>query len=162
MHKHSLLTSFALSVLAALFFLGLPKTQVRAAPEPLLVIVGLKFPVKDIRLADLKTLFRGEPTVVTGKRLIPINHDLGTSARVAFDRALLGLSPDAVGRFWVDRRIRDEGSPPKSVAPELALRIVVALPNAVTYGTQAQLNPKVMAISIDGKHAGQPGYDLAQ
>jgi hypothetical protein len=137
-------------------------TTVHAAPEPLLVIVGLKFPAKNLKLADLKTLFRGEATYLGDKRLVPINHEVNTADRMSFDRVVLGLEPQAVGRFWVDKRIRDEGSPPKAVAPELAVRIVAALPNAVTYGTKAALNPKVMALSLDDKHAGQPGYPLAQ
>lgn len=160
MRRHSIITVLSIAAWLALWWSGAPGSVARAAQEPLLVIVGLKFPARDIRLADLKSAFRGEAAYLGDKRLIPINHDLETPTRVEFDRAILGLEPAAVGRFWVDRRIRDEGSPPRAVAPELAIRVVAALPNAITYGTRAQLNPKVVAISVDGVSAGQSDYPL--
>ena len=47
------------------------------------------------------------------------------------------------------RRIRDEG---------LAVRVVAAVPAAITYARRSLLNHKVKALSIDGKSAGNPGY----
>lgn len=81
--------------------------------------------------------------------------------RIEFDRAVLGLEPSAVGRYWVDRRIRDEGVPPKSIpTDELAVRVVAAVPAALTYARKSLLNPKVKVLTIDGKAAGEAGYAL--
>jgi len=133
-----------------------------AEAEPLVVVVAQAFPQNDISLASLKTAFRGRPSNIGGKPLVPINHQLGSAMRVEFDRVVLGLDPAAVGRYWVDQRIRDEGSPPKTVpTADLAVRVVAALPNAVTYARPSLLNPKVKTVKIDGKAAGQPGYALA-
>lgn len=91
--------------------------------EPLLVVASTGFPANDISLAALKLAFRGQIAHVAGKRVIPINHNVGTELRVEFDRIVLGLEPSAVGRYWVDRRIRDEGLPAKSIpTAELAVR----------------------------------------
>jgi len=138
-------------------------SPVKAAGEPLLIIVGRSFPANDIDLAELKSAFTGRATYRSGTRLIPLNYSVGSPQRVAFDRAILGLEPAEVGRFWVDRRIRDEGTPPKVVSSiDLAIRVAAALPGAVTYGTTANLGPKVKALTIDGLAAGQRGYSLNQ
>ena len=135
--------------------------RVTAADEPLLIIVGLTFPNKDISLASLKDAFGGASTTVAGKRLIPVNHPLESPPRVSFDKIVLKLEPAAVGRFWVDRRIRGEGMPPTTAASaELAVRIAASLPNAITYATKSMLNPKVKVITVDGKGADQAGYPL--
>jgi hypothetical protein len=130
--------------------------------DPLLVVTGIGFPANDISLATLKIAFRGKIAHVNGKTIIPINHAVGTAMRADFDRLILGLEPSAVGRYWVDRRIRDEGVPPKSIpTPELAVRVVAAVPAAITYARQGLLNNKVKALTIDGKGANEPGYALA-
>jgi hypothetical protein len=132
-----------------------------AAPSNLLVIVGAEFPATDIPLATLKDAFRGRATSLRGRRLIPVNHAVGSPERVAFDRAVLGLEPAAVGRFWVDARIRDEGKPPTTApTPALAVRIAAALPNAITYTSEKTLTSKVKVLTVNGTSATQPGYPL--
>jgi hypothetical protein len=150
-------------VVLSLAFMRLEPSTARGAAEPLLVVVGAAFPADDIKLADLKTAFRGQATTVAGKRIIPINHPIASPLRVSMDKTLLGLEPSAVARFWVDRRIRDEGNPPTTAStPELALRIAASLANSITYSSKALLNPKVKALTIDGKAAGAAGYALNQ
>ena len=130
--------------------------------QVLVLVVSREFPAGDISLATLKTAFRGRIAHVGGKHIIPINHAVGSPLRVEFDRSVLGLEPAAVGRFWVDQKIRDEGSPPKNVpTAELAVRVVAAIPTAITYARPTLLNPRVKALTVDGKGPGQPGYALA-
>jgi hypothetical protein len=149
------------SLLAVSLVFGVPRPA--ASSDPLLAIVGLHFPAEDIRLADLKSVFRGQPTKLGGRRLVPINSPIGSGLRAAFDRAILGLEPTAVGRYWVDRRIRDEGTPPTSApSPEFAVRVAATLVGAITYGNRAMLTPKVRALRIDGRTPEQPGYALAR
>jgi hypothetical protein len=152
----------ALAILLwALACLRLSPPIAGAAAEPLLVVAGLSFPGTDITFANLKSTFRGQSISIGGKHIIPINHPLDAPLRIAFDRAVLGLEPAAVGRFWVDMRIRDEGKPPTlASSPELALRIAASLPGALTYGDKTMLNAKVKVLTVDGKAAGQPGYAI--
>jgi hypothetical protein len=153
---------FALSILLlAVALVRFEPERAQAADEPLLVIVGTSMAASDIAFPMLKDVFRGRSVNLAGKKLIPINHPLGAALRVSFDRAVLGLEPAAVGRFWVDARIRDEGKPPTTAStPDLAIRIAASLANAISYGTPAMLNPKVKALTVDGKSATQPGYAL--
>jgi hypothetical protein len=134
----------------------------RAAGKPLVVIVSSGLPIHDIGLSQLRSAFLGEGAeYAPGKRLIAINHPPGTPARDGFDLTVLGLKPDAVGRFWVDRRIRDQPGPPKTVpSVDLALRLTMSLPGAITYVPPELVNPKVKTLSIGGKAPGQAGYPL--
>lgn len=154
-------TCFALALIVTTLALLPMPSRVRGADQPLLVIAGQTFPTNDISLAALKDAFGGQATTVGGKRIIPINHPLNAPLRVAFDRAVLGLEPAAVGRFWVDRRIRAEGNPPTvASSPELAVRIAASLANAITYANEGMLNPKVKVLSINGKSAKDSAYPL--
>jgi hypothetical protein len=135
--------------------------RTEAAGKPLVVVVAASSAVKDISMGELRRAFLGEAVTVGGKRLIAINHPLASPARDQFDRIVLGLKPDEVGRFWVDRSIRAQSPPPKTVqSPELAVRIAMSLPGAISYTTADALNDKLRALTIDGKAVGQSGYPL--
>lgn len=136
-----------------------PRTE--AAGKPLIVVVAASSTVKDVSMGELRRAFLGEAVTVGGKRLIAINHPLDTPARTQFDRIVFSLKPEEVGRFWVDRSIRGQSPPPKTVqSPELAVRIAMSLPGAITYTTPDNLTDKLRAVTIDGKAAGASGYPL--
>jgi hypothetical protein len=150
-------------MLGSLSLLPFDRVAADGAREALVVIVGQAFPGDTISFAALKSAFRGQRIEVGGKAVIPINHPLETPTRVAFDRIALGLEPAAVGRFWVDLRIRDQGRPPTAAStPELALRIAAALAGAITYASQSASITKwpLKVLKVDAKTAGQPGYPL--
>jgi hypothetical protein len=135
-----------------------------AAPTPtqLAVIVGAPTHLRNISLADLQRVFSGEVvTADDGTRLLPINHPPRTVDRVAFDRIVLGRDSDAVGRYWIDRRIRGGSGPPRTVDNVQALRRAVSgLPGAISYLRTTLLTPDVHAVRVDGKLPGEPGYPL--
>jgi hypothetical protein len=140
----------------------LPLQRAQAAAGPALVVVmGSATGLRDITTAVLRRAFMGYPTEVGGKRLIPINHPTGSPNRVLFDQVMLGLNPEEVGRFWVDRRIRDESPPPKTVpSSDLAVRVAASLPFAITYITPDLVNDKVAVLTIDGKSPRDDSYLL--
>lgn len=155
------LLALGLVLLAAL---SPAQTQVHAqAAQALVVIVGSTTGIKDISLALLRRAFQGEPAeLASGKRLVPFNLSNGTPERTRFDRAVLGLEPQEVGRFWINRRIRDEGAPPRTLtSPELAVKVVASLPGAITYVSASAVTSNVRVITVDGKAAAQSGYALA-
>lgn len=153
-------------MLGFLALVPLPFQTVRATEpvEALILVVGTSFPIEDISFASVKSAFRGQRIQVGDRTLIPINHPLNAPTRISFDRLALGLEPAAVGRFWIDMRIRDQGRPPTAAtSPELALRIVGALKGAITYATPSAALDKlpVKVLTVDNKSVGQPGYALA-
>jgi hypothetical protein len=153
-----------LAILAASLLLGGlnlgAQSGAHAANRSLVVIVGVDTPLHAISTELLRRTFEGEPSeYASGKRLVPINQALNSPERVQFDRAVLSLEPDAVGPFWVDRRIRDQSGAPKAVkTSELAVRVAMSLVGVITYVMSDELNDRVRALTIDGKKPGEPGY----
>ena len=140
------------------------------APRPLrasndialAVIVSPASKLTNISVADLRRVFQSERlTDPDGVKLIPLNHPPKTVDRVGFDQVMLGMDPEAVGRFWIDRKIRGGSGPPRTVESLATLRRVVEkLPGAIGYIRPAQLSNEVRAIRVDGKLPEDPGYPV--
>jgi hypothetical protein len=127
----------------------------------LAVVVAKDSPISDISIYDLKRLYKGETINVAGKRLVPLNLASSSKERVAFDQTVLGMNPENVSRYWIDRKIRGQSGPPKTIdAPELLQRVVGRLDGAVGYVKASELRPEVKAIRIDGKGPKDSGYPV--
>ena len=152
---------FFLSV-SGVFCIALPPpVTLLADASPLLVVVSKATGIRDISKSDLRRAFLGELTVVQGIRLVPLNQPPGTAPRAHFDRQVLGVEPDRIGAFWINRRIRDQTPPPRTLPTEsLTARVVAALPGAISYVAPESLNPGLVAVSIDGDGPGSHGYLL--
>ena len=149
--------------LAALLVVSLPLLAAGAsAPIQIAVIVGPETQLREISLADLQRVFSAEVvTADDGTRLLPINHPPRTADRAAFDQLVLGRDPDAVGRYWIDRRIRGGSGPPRTVDNVQALRRTVSgLPGAISYLRTSLLTRDVRAVRVAGKLPGEAGYPL--
>ena len=134
-----------------------------ARKSPLVVVIATRSPLVDIRLTALRALFLGESVRdPAGNQLVPLNHPPGAPDRVAFDRKVLSMSPDEAGRYWVDRRIRGQGHPPRSFTPvSLLLRLLERMPTAVAYARADEVPATLRILNIDGKRPADPGYPLA-
>jgi len=134
-----------------------------AVPEPLAVIVASSSPLQSVSLAELRNLYMGLSQRVQGHKVIPLNQATGITGRESFDRSVLGMSPDQAGRYWIGRRIRGEGRPPRSVGSErLLARVVARLPGAIGYVAVSQVVPGVRALAVDGRTPSSPGYPLSR
>jgi hypothetical protein len=128
----------------------------------LAVIVAPASKLTNIAFDDLKHVFQGERREnADGTRWIALNQPPRTPDRVGFDRIVLGMDAEAVGRFWIQRKIQRGHGPPRTVTSLATLRRVVEkLPGAIGYIRPAQLGSQVRAIRIDGKLPEDPGYAL--
>jgi len=153
-----------LMAIALLCFAALPfsPTRAGAAQKALVLVVARDVPLSDITTSTLRRVFQGMPTMFAGgRRFVPLNHPTGTPTRIQFDRAILELEPNSVGAYWIDRRIRDESPPPRTIpSAELAQRIAASLPGAITYVYEDDVSAAVKVLTIDGKSPGQKGYPL--
>jgi hypothetical protein len=128
-------------------------------PRTLVVIVAKGSKVTGLSRAELRRAFSGDAVVVSGDRLVPFNFSPGSPERIAFDRSILGLSPEDVGRFWVDRKIRGESQPPRALAnASLVVRIVARFPGAIGYVPTDQVTDDVVAVAVDGVPPSSPDY----
>jgi len=139
------------------------------ADEPVAyaVVVNPAAQVRDVSLGELSSLYRGRRMEDgDGRVLVPLNHPAGTAARTDFDRVVLGMTPDEVGRFWVDQKMRGASHPPRTAgSANMLLRFVANFPAAVGYveaDKVAGMGDAVRVLKVDGKLPGEPGYALAK
>jgi hypothetical protein len=135
---------------------------VRAEPAPassrvaIVIIVAADSPMHNLSLEELRRIFGAE-----SRNLRPLNLPPGTPERVAVDRILLGRGPDDVARYWIERRIRGQGSPPRVIpSASLLAKIVARVPLTIGYVGDGPLPPGVKALRIDGLPATHPRYPL--
>lgn len=104
----------------------------------LAVIVNLQAPAAPMSVIEMETLFtRAQTRWGDGSPIVPINAPPGSELRVLFDRVVLRLDPDEVGRFWIDRRVRGLGLPPRHVGePSTIVRVVEKLNGAIAYAPE--------------------------
>jgi len=133
---------------------GEPKTR-------LAIVVAKNSPVSDISFYELKRLYLGEHINASGKRLLPLNLTPNSRERGAFDKTVLNMSPEAIARYWVDRKIRGDSGPPKTIEPlDLLQRVVARLDGAIGYAPVNEIRPELKALRIDGKGPTDSGYPL--
>jgi ABC-type phosphate transport system substrate-binding protein len=151
-----------LSVVTAVLLALAPRTLRAGNDVALAIIVSPESKLTNISVADLRRVFQSERlTDPDGVKLIALNHPPKTVDRVGFDQVVLGMDPEAVGRFWIDRKIRGGSGPPRTVESLSTLRRVVEkLPGAIGYIRPAQLSNEVRAIRVDGKLPEDPGYSV--
>jgi len=128
----------------------------------LVLIVAPDSPVQNLDLSVLVRLFGGDPVAdPNGRTLIPFNHPPRTPDRVLFDQKVLGMDPDQVAKYWVDRRIRAQPGPPRTATSlHMLVGVVSKLPGAIGYIRPQYLSSDVRAIRISGKAPDAGGYPL--
>ena len=119
--------------------------------KKLVVVTAKGSGLTNISRGDLKRCFLGESVSGGGKTLVPFNAATATPERTGFDKAVLGMSPDEVGRFWVDRKVRGQGGAPRSLPSAAHIAKVAAkFPGAIAYLPEDALTSDVQPVQIDG------------
>jgi len=152
----------ALGGISLIVLAGTPLSAYAANAEPLAVVIGKNASLDAVSLPELKRLFMGDSLVgPKGQKLIALNRDPKSDERIGFDRSVLGMSPDAVARYWIDRKIRGKSSAPKAIEPAAVLqRVVAKLDGAVAYVRARDVSADVKIVRVDGKRPGDAGYPI--
>jgi len=83
-----------------------------------------------------------------GRPIVPFNYPPRDALRVAFDRAVLSMSPDAVALFWISQRVRGRGSPPRAAStPQLMLKVVENLAGSIGYVPATLESARVVVVA---------------
>src|SRR5688500_19317277 len=90
-------------------FVGVAGSRRAWSAPDLVLVTGAASAVSDLSRGDLKRLFLGDPVVVAGQRLTALNLPASTAERMRVEQRVLGMSPDPVAKYWIDRRIRGQG-----------------------------------------------------
>jgi hypothetical protein len=118
----------ALALLVALATGAAPKDE-------LVVVVHSSSAVRRLDAVELEAIFSSaQRTWPDGSAVIPFSYPPEDPLRQQFDQAVLRMTPDQVGRFWVDQRIRADRRPPRQVPDALlAVRLVAKLPGSIAF-----------------------------
>lgn len=127
--------SVALGALAVSLAVSSGFVAAAEPPPDLVVVAHAGVPVAGLSEAQLNALFAGtRKHWADGSPVRVFNLTLGSPPRVEFDRVVLKMTPEGVSKYWLDRRIRGEGTPPRQMpTPELACRIVAVIPGSISY-----------------------------
>jgi ABC-type phosphate transport system substrate-binding protein len=150
MHKHSLRW-----VIVGALLLWAPLPSFAGNSDAIAVIVNKAATVTKVTRDELRPIFQTKKdTFPDGTPARPFNLPESIGVRQGFDAAVLGLDPDRVARFWIDRKIRGGERPPQT-APSAAvmLKVVSKTPGAVGYieANAVDASVKVIARIIDGQ-----------
>lgn len=146
---------------ASLLLLVPAPAEADGGAEPLALVSAKNSGVSALSLYQLKRLYLGDTVQGPGGDLIALNRDVKSAERIGFDRTLLGMSPDAAARYWIDRRIRGQSGAPKAVEPAAVIqRVVARLPRAVGYVRLRDVTSEVQVVTIDGRKPGDSAYPI--
>lgn len=155
--KNRFAVRIAAGATALLLLLGPQPAVPAASPSPGVMVVIVNPGVGALRLnaQQLLNLFSGtSKRWPDGSPVTPFNAPALSPTRVQFDRVVLRMSPEEAAQFWIDKRVRGEGTPPRSVAdPEILARLVATLRGTVSYVPESQVknsNVRVVARIRDG------------
>jgi hypothetical protein len=148
-------------ILRTLLLLGGIAAALPATAEPLVVIVDRDNPASDISLDELKSYFTGKrKDWPDGARVIPIDLEAGAPERKVFGKTALGMSADEYERWWVDQRVRGQGSAPRAVSAASALKLAARARGVLAYVRASQADASVKVLKVNGVAPGAAGYPL--
>jgi ABC-type phosphate transport system substrate-binding protein len=120
-----------------------------AGGEVLAVIVNKANPVSALERDELRPIFQTtKKTWSSGEDAQPINLPEDSSLRNDFDKAVLGLDPERVARYWTDRKVRGGARPPiKVTSTSAVLKTVASKPGAIGYVRLSEVNNSVKVVA---------------
>ncbi|KYF51698.1 hypothetical protein [Sorangium sp. So ce854] len=138
-----------LSLLLLLALLGMtPSASSFAVEEEIVVVVNQANPVRAAGRDTLRPIFQTTRTEWYGRSAVPLNLPEDSPLRQRFDMAVLGLDPEGVARYWIDRKIRGGERPPRKVASTSAVvRVVGEEAGGIGYVAAGDVNPSVKVIA---------------
>lgn len=117
--------------------------------DDICVIVHKSNAVEKLSASDLRPIFQTTKTAwPDGSKIAAFTLPEDDATRKGFDAAVLGLDPDRVARYWVDRKIRGGNPPPRSVPSGAAMaKVIGSKSDAIGFvpGKDVNGNVKVVA-----------------
>jgi len=133
---------------AGVFVVALGMTSSAHGGDEIAIIVNKGVSVKKLSKSDLRPIFQTTKTSWQGGKALPLNLPGGDSTRRGFDAAILGLDPDRVARYWVDRKIRGGNPPPKNIpSAGMIVKVVGAKKGAIGYVPASAANGSVKIVA---------------
>ena len=120
-----------------------------AGDDIIAVIANKDVPQNKLGRDDLRPIFQATKTQWSnGAAIVPLNLPEDSSLRKGFDSAVLGLDPDRVARYWIDRKIRGDARPPKKLSsPGAVLKAVGKTGGAIGYVPVGDVDASVKVVA---------------
>lgn len=136
-------------LLLLLALLGMtPSASSFAVEDEIVIVVNQTNPARAASRDTLRPIFQTTRTEWSGRPMMPVNLPEDSALRKRFDMAVLGLDPEGVARYWIDRKIRGGERPPRKVAsPSAVLRAVGEEVGGIGYILASDVNPTVKVIA---------------
>lgn len=129
-------------------------SAIQAGGKGIAIIVNPANPTTALSRSELRQIFQTKKTSWKhGGKIMALNLAASNATRRGADSAILGLDPDRVIKYWIDRKIRGGNRPPKSIpSPKFVRKIVSKKKNAIGYleATDVTDAVKVVARVING------------
>jgi ABC-type phosphate transport system substrate-binding protein len=144
------------AILLAAAVLLTTATSLADAPssDVIVAIVNKANPTGPLGRDELRPLFQTTKLQWSdGSRVTAYDLPEGDAARDSFNAAVLGLDPDRVARYWIDRKIRGGERPPVKMPAGAVLHAVATNAGAIGYVRRNDVTTdvKVVATIHDGR-----------
>jgi hypothetical protein len=148
--------------LAGPFLAGLLAVASPALAEPIVVVVDRDNPKTDVSLDELKSYYTGKRHEwPDGARVVLLDLESGAAERAAFETAALGMSATDYDRWWVDQKVRGQGSAPKATSAGAAVKLAAKMRGAIAYVRASQVDASVKVLTVNGVAPGGAGYPIS-
>lgn len=132
-----------------------PSPALLAAPD-ISVIVHPSNTTTALSVHELEAIFTSSRRRWSdGQSIVAFHYEPNDPLRIPFDKAVLGMEPQEVARFWIDQRIRGLPGPPRRINnAQLLVRVVERMPAAIGYVWAKDVdkaNVKVVATIRNGR-----------
>jgi ABC-type phosphate transport system substrate-binding protein len=143
------------AVITAVMLLFPHQSSAGSQREVIAVIANKAVSVSKISRDELRPIFQTKKdTWPDGTPARPFNLPENNPLRQGFDLALLGLDPDRVARYWIDRKIRGgERAPQTAPSAAVMVKVVSKTPGAIGYVDAAAVDASVRIVArvVDGQ-----------
>lgn len=157
------------SSIAAVLLLSVTAVYADDRSDDIVVVVNAKNTTKDMSIDMLRDVYMKRRTRWSDNTPIMVfTLQPRTPCRKKFERLVLGLSSREAAEYWIARRVRGQGTPPRSLSSGFVLLSVVAQQKgAIGYvsaktlrSTRESMKKKIRVLRIGGKTPADSQYPL--
>ena len=113
------------------------------------VVTSPSSPIAAISKADLKRVFTGKKSNLSGVKVVPFMLADANPAAVAFMKDVLGMSPEEYKKYWMDAQVKGEGTAPAlQKTSATAIMVSAELPGAIAVVDKSAINATVKDIPV--------------
>lgn len=113
------------------------------------VVTSPSSPLGTISKADLKRVFTGKKSNVSGVKVVPFMLAETSPAAQSFLKDVLGMTPEEYKKYWIDAQVKGEGTAPATQkSSAVAILVSADLPGALAVVEKSAVNATVKEVAV--------------